>query len=247
MKKIIKLTESDLKKIITKVISEQTKGSPTYTNVSATNAQSMKNFANQVASKGTTPTTQPTTKPVQKTTTSGNTSTNLNLKGKTLSPKAAPPKYGINSPEFIHQWNGIYSIAANFVPTVGPYLSTGISLYDAKLYYDEGDKISAGVMVAFSLLPYVGSVVSKIPQVKELGQKGMIALASKIARGTPITDTVELAVMQGINTNSSIVQKALKYVGDDIVKLGKTAVDVASTEASQSRTIDYIKRVAAAA
>ena len=203
------------------------------TKVSASNVQSIKNYATQVASKGTTPTTQPTTKPVQKTTTSGNTSTNLNLKGKTLSPKAAPPKYGINSPEFIHRYLGIYSIGANFVPIVGPYLSTGISLYDAKLYYDEGDKITAGVMVAFSLLPYVGSVVSKIPQVKELGQKGMIAL--------------ELAVMQGINTNSSIVQKALKYVGDDIVKLGKTAVDVASTEASQSRTIDYIKRVAAAA
>ena len=247
MKKIIKLTESDLKKIITKVISEQTKGSPTYTNVSATNAQAMKNFANQVASKGTTPTTQPTTKPVQKTTTSGNTSTNLNLKGKTLSPKAAPPKYGINSPEFIHQWNGIYSIGANFAPMIGPFVSSGISLYDAKLYYDEGDKITAGVMTAFALLPYVGSIASKIPGVKELGQKGMASLASKIARGTPITDTAELAVMGGINTNSGLIQKALKYVGDDIVKLGKTAVEVASNETSQSNTIDYIKRVAAAA
>ena len=221
------------------------------TKVSASNVQSIKNYATQVASKGTTPTNQPTTKPVQKTTTkpttSGSTSTNLNLKGKTLSPKAAPPKYGINSPEFIHQWNGIYSIGANFAPMIGPFVSSGISLYDAKLYYDEGDKITAGVMTAFALLPYVGSIVSKIPGVKELGPKGMVDLASKIARGTPITDTAELAVMGGINTNSGLIQKALKYVGDDIVKLGKTAVEVASNETSQSNTIDYIKRVAAAA
>jgi hypothetical protein len=230
-----------------KTLKEQTKVSPTFTNVSATNAQAMKNFANQVASKGTTPTNQPTTKPVQKTTTSGSTSTNLNLKGKTLSPKAAPPKYGINSPEFIHQWNGIYSIGANFVPLIGPFVSSGISLYDAKLHYDEGDKISAGVMTAFALLPYVGSIASKIPGVKQLGQKGMAALASKIAKGTPITDVAELGVMRAIDTNSGLIQKALKYVGDDVAKLGQTAVDVANNEVSQAKTIEYIKKVAAAA
>lgn len=233
------ITERQLKSL-----KEQTKVNPTYTNVSAANAQAMKNYATQVAAKGTTPTTQTTTKPVQKTTTQP-TSSNLNLKGKTLSPKAAPPKYGINSPEFIHQMNGIYSIAANFVPMVGPFLSAGISLYDAKLHYDEGDNISAGVMTVFALLPYVGSVASKIPGVKQLGEKGMAALASKIIKGVPITDSAELAVMQGLNSNSGIVKTAMKYLGDDVVKLGKTAVDVAKNETAQANTIEYIKKVAA--
>lgn len=240
------ITERQLKNL-----REQTKVSPTFSNVSSTNAQAMKNYATQVAAKGTTPTTQPTTKPVQKTptqpTTSGNTSNNLNLKGKTLSPDAAPPKYGINSPEFIHQMNGIYSIAANFVPYVGPYLSAGISLYDAKLHYDEGDKISAGVITAFALLPYVGSVASKIPGVKQLGEKGMAALASKIAIGSPITDVTEVSVLKAINTDSNLIQKALKYVSDDVLKFGKKAADVTKNEISQAKTIEYIKKVGATA
>ena len=66
-------------------LKEQTKVTPTWTNISPKTAQSMKNYVTQVADKGTTSSTQPNTKPVQKTTTqsttSGNNSTNLNLKG----------------------------------------------------------------------------------------------------------------------------------------------------------------------
>lgn len=88
----------------------------------------------------------------------------------------------------------ILQIGTAFIPVAGPFISASIGLADAALYYKEGDNNSAGLTAAFSMLPFVGSVVSKIPGVKQLGSKGMAALSNKISGGANLTKAeIELA------------------------------------------------------
>jgi hypothetical protein len=130
---------------------------------------------------------------------------NLGLKGKTLAPKAAPPKRGVANPEDTRKMNQILQIATAFIPVVGPFISAGIGLADAYSYHKQGDTKTAALVAAFSLLPAVGS----IPAVKQLGARGMSALAEKISRGAAITDATELAVVNGISTNLAVIQRGL--------------------------------------
>lgn len=76
----------------------------------------------------------------------------------------------------------IFQIATMFIPVVGPFVSAGIGLADAAIYAKEGDNKSAGMAAMFALLPGIGSVVSKIPGVKQLGKNGMTALANKLIK-----------------------------------------------------------------
>ena len=107
----------------------------------------------------------------------------------------------------------ILAFGAAFIPVVGPFISASIGLSDAKLYYDEGDKKTAGITAAFSLLPFVGSVVSKIPGVKQLGTKGMAALASKLSKGNKELSKVELEVVNTLRTNESTIKQELNAAG----------------------------------
>jgi hypothetical protein len=115
----------------------------------------------------------------------------LELKGKTLASKAAPPKdFGKSSPSGdVHNMNSILQIVTAFIPYAGPYISAGFGGADAMLYWKEGDKTSAVVVALFSFLPGL----SLIPGAKELGKKGMAKLFSKFIKGekfTPLEDKV---------------------------------------------------------
>jgi len=65
----------------------------------------------------------------------------LELKGKTLAPKYGPPKdFGKSMPGGdVHTMNAVLEMVTSFIPTVGPFISAGIGVLDAKLYFDEGD------------------------------------------------------------------------------------------------------------
>jgi hypothetical protein len=248
------ITESQLKSLM-----EQT---------STPDVNSIKNFVNkQSTSTGVVKPKQPAAKPSQPA-----SSTNLNLQGKTLAPKYGPQKpltpeeyykkYGMTPSEAEHKNNQIFAIGASFFPVIGPLVATITSLADAKQYYDEGDNVSAGVVGAFTLLPYVGPVVSKIPGVKQLGQKGMAALAAKIAKGTPITDATELAVINGINSNRSLVQSGLNSqvrtlaqqgiskttnnaTKSQLTRIAQQGIKETGTEYIEDKAIQAIKQVAA--
>jgi hypothetical protein len=103
----------------------------------------------------------------------------------------------------------VLQIGTAFIPVVGPFISAGIGLADAAMYYNDGDTKTAGMVAMFSLMPGVGGIVSKIPGVKQLGVKGMSALASKMSKGAKITDPVELAVVNGISKNPDLVKSSL--------------------------------------
>jgi len=82
-----------------------------------------------------------------------------------------------------HEVATILQIGTAFIPVIGPFISSGIGFLEAKSYWDEGNKQEATLVAIFSSLPLIGSIVSKIPGVKQLGQKGMSLLASKLVKG----------------------------------------------------------------
>ena len=187
-------------------LKEQTKVTPTWTNISPNTAQSMKNYVTQVADKGTT---------------SGNNSTNLNLKGvkavnvpvkKDLSPEQIKADQ-----EMVHNMNAVLEIVTAFVPLVGPFISVGIGGEDARLYWKEGDKLSAAVVAMFSLLP--GLIL--IPGAKELGKKGMAKLFSKFVKGEKFTP-LENQVAKGIGERSQLIKSEVDKVIDLNRKSTKT-------------------------
>jgi hypothetical protein len=231
---------------------------------STPDVNAIKNFVNKQSTVAAKP-VQPVAKPTQPA-----SSTNLNLQGKTLAPKYGPQKpltpeeyykkYGVTPEENEHKLNSLFAIGASFFPVIGPLVAGGTGLADAKQYYDEGDKVSAGVVGAFSLLPFVGPLLPKIPGIKQLGQKGMAALAAKLAKGTPITDATELAVINGINSNRSLVQSGLNSqvrtlaqqgasratnntTKTQLTKLAKDGVKEFGTEYAEDKAIQLLKPI----
>lgn len=112
-----------------------------------------------------------------------------------------------------HTINLVLGIGTSVIPVIGPFISSGIGMMDAKQYWDEGHRAHAGVAAAFSLLPGVGAVVSKIPGIKQLGAKGMSALAGKLVSKGPLTQ-LEQNVVAEIGQNSTLITQAV----DDTVK-----------------------------
>jgi hypothetical protein len=110
-----------------------------------------------------------------------------------------------------HHVNQVLQFGSAFIPVIGPFISAGIGLADASLYSKEGKKGEAGVATLFALLPGIGSVVSKIPGVKQLGQKGMQALASKLFTNAPL-NAVEQGVVSGINLNKELIKQETNNV-----------------------------------
>ena len=135
-----------------------------------------------------------------------------------------------------HLVNQVMQIGAAFIPIVGPFISAGIGLADAAMYAKEGKNGEAGVAVVFSLLPGIGVVVSKIPGVKQLGQKGMQLLASKLVTKAPL-NAVEQGVITGINLNKELIKQETNSVV-------KNMAANAATKATDSTTKKVLKDIA---
>lgn len=113
------------------------------------------------------------------------------------------------TPNNSHELLTVLQIATAFIPVAGLFISAGIGLLDAKIYYDEGDTKTAGMVAMFSVLPGVGALTSKIPGIKQLGAKGMTLLASKLGKGTGVLSSVEKDVLLGLKTNEALVKSEL--------------------------------------
>jgi len=120
----------------------------------------------------------------------------------------------------IHTVNTVLQIGTAFIPFVGPFISAGIGLADAGIYYKNGDSKKAGLVALLSLLPGVSKVVSKIPEIAQLGQKGMAALAVKLGTNGALTST-ETAIVDGLAKNAGMVQQESSNL---IQKLAQKAV-----------------------
>lgn len=120
----------------------------------------------------------------------------------------------------IHTVNTVLQIGTAFIPFVGPFISAGIGLADAGIYYKNGDSKKAGLVALLSLLPGVSKVVSEIPAIAQLGQKGMAALAVKLGTNGALTST-ETAIVDGLAKNAGMVQQESSNL---IQKLAQKAV-----------------------
>jgi hypothetical protein len=103
----------------------------------------------------------------------------------------------------------IFQIGTAFIPFIGPFISAGIGLADAALYYKEGDKNAAGLTAALSMIPFAGKLASKIPGVKQLGAKGMAALSTKIAKGSKYFTQAEVEILNAVTKYRNEVQQQL--------------------------------------
>lgn len=116
---------------------------------------------------------------------------------------------------------GITSIGSAFIPFVGPLLSAGFSALDAGLYYKEGDNKSAAIVGALTLIPIIGTIVTKIPGAKELGVKGMATLAKKLSEGAKNLSSLELKVANAINSNKDLIVREIKLATSKLPEVQK--------------------------
>lgn len=132
----------------------------------------------------------------------------------------------------IHDIYMVLGVASAFIPYVGPYISTGIGLFDAQEYRKEGDEFTADLIEIFSVLPIIGSVLSRIPFVKKLGAKGMAKIISKLKSNKPL-DPIETAALNEVKSNVPEIQKAFKTASD---KLAETVKEI------KELRVGYIER-----
>jgi len=119
--------------------------------------------------------------------------------------------------EHRHTLLDIAAVGAFFIPMVGPFLSLGIELAHAGLYYSEGDKEGAGFALAFALIP-MGELVGKIPAVKKLGRDGLASLIKKARTGGKLTKTEAEAVEQITKNKSWLSLRASKEATKIFIK-----------------------------
>jgi hypothetical protein len=119
-----------------------------------------------------------------------------------------------------HTVNTVLQIGTAFIPLVGPFISAGIGLADASIYYKNGDTKQAGLVAILSILPGAGKLVSKIPAIAQLGEKGMAALAVKLGTNKALT-SIETGIVDGLSKNVGLVQQESSSL---VQKLAQKAV-----------------------
>lgn len=150
-------------------------------------------------------------------------STNLDLKGVKIASGYGEPNKKLTQAEIesdralTHGMNAVLEIVTAFVPLVGPFIAVGIGGQDARLYWKEGDKLSAAVVVLFSFLPGL----SLIPGAKELGKKGMAKLFSKFIKGEKLTP-LEDKVAKELGKESQLIKNEVDKAIDLTRKSTKT-------------------------
>ena len=122
---------------------------------------------------------------------------------------------GFYNPKDKHTLLTIAQIGTAFIPYVGTLISSGIGLYDAKTYYDEGDKKTAGLVAMFSIIPGIGGLAGKLGLGK-WGAKALGQIGKKISLGLKLLP-VEIQVANKVVQNN-------KLILSEVQKLSKTAI-----------------------
>jgi len=112
--------------------------------------------------------------------------------------------------EYKHEILDVLAIGALFIPAFGPFISLGIDLGNAALYYNEGNKEMAGLVAALSIIPG-GEIVRRFPAVKKYGIEFITTALSKTKAGKPITTYEKKAIKEFIEQSSDgALSKAAK-------------------------------------
>lgn len=147
--------------------------------------------------------------------------------------------------KYPHEFNAVASIATSFIPVVGPFISAGIGILDASMYYKEGDKTSAAISGLFSLIPFIG----KIPGVKDAVPAVWKTIASKVSSAAKLTP-FEAELVKQIAGNASSIQtlivsasQKLSSVSKELARLKPVFVKKYGLEAYEKLMKDFITGV----
>lgn len=148
-------------------------------------------------------------------------------------------------PEFRHNYLKVLGIATSLIPVVGWAASAGIMAIDAADQYRQGNIREAGLSAVFALIPIAGkglNLISKMPAVAKLGEKGMAELGYKLATsGDPILTSLErnaisetwkynYALKNGIDkyVKASLANQVTNSIARDQIRdqIGKTGANI---------------------
>ena len=128
----------------------------------------------------------------------------------TMAPALKAQQQALNDLKNIdpHTVNTLLAIGTAFIPFVGPFISAGIGLYDAKMYYDEGDTKTAGLVGLFACIPGIGGLASKLGLAKWTS-KALGELGKKISIGSKLLPQ-EIQVANIIAKNKNLILSEIK-------------------------------------
>jgi hypothetical protein len=226
MKKIIRLTESDLVKIVKRVIKEQRISDLPQNQQTGPKPNVTSN------TKDLRGTLSPQQQKQYKDITKGQK--DLSKDYYSDEKQSNPDNYKISD----HTLRTVLSIGASFIPVIGPFVSVGISLYDAADYYSEGDTKNAGLTAMIAFLPGAGTIVSKIPAISKLGEEGMKKLATSLSKKLPLSK-LETEVVEGLAANKDLVTQELSKI---TANTAKNAIESTTKTAVKEKLIDISKQ-----
>jgi len=96
-------------------------------------------------------------------------------------------------------------MSAPITGPVGPALAIALEVADAAVYSSEGDDFSAGLTLAFALIPF-GELVTNIPGVKKYGKKFVMEALKKAKLGKKLSK-VEIEVVEQVSKSSKELTK----------------------------------------
>jgi len=113
--------------------------------------------------------------------------------------------------DFIYEYrHGLLDVAAigtMFIPLVGPFISLGIELGNAALYANEGDDYTAGLSLAFTLIP-AGQLIRRVPAIKNMTKGGLRSLMKKVSnpKTAKTLSQSEKELMEQVNKQSKWIR-----------------------------------------
>ena len=143
-----------------------------------------------------------------------------------------------------HTQLAILQIGTAFIPFVGPLISAGIGLYNAKMYYDEGDTKTAGLVGLFACIPGVSGLASKLGLTKWTA-KALGELGKKISTGSKLLpQEIQVANIVAKNKNLILADiKASPVIAKEITKQAAGGAYSKAYDAAQKDTPrDKVKR-----
>ena len=153
-----------------------------------------------------------------------------------LSLVKSSPKKETSSIVDTHTMMTILQIGTAFIPLVGPFISAGIGLADAAIYYNEGDKKTAGLVGMFSIIPGIGGLASKMGLGK-IGAKTMAEICRKLGAGSKLTP-IESQIVNKVAKNKQLLQSEI----DKLSKIGIKNTEMAKQGAKSQLKKQAIKQ-----
>jgi hypothetical protein len=161
---------------------------------------------------------------------------------KVYSDPRSAAKYNKDMTNFLQEnRHGVLQVAALgafFIPLVGPFLSLGLELADASLYYNEGDKYMGGLTLAFASIPS-SQLILRIPAVKKITKQSLVKILKFMELGPKskiVLSQTEKETAEQIAKNS----KWIKYTS--ALNLVKTSFSVLLKKLSLRNFIKFMMK-----